>query len=299
MPVQLALMSLALLAGGVFILVGQKAMSERTDPSVKTVSNCAIFLNGEPVGRLSYPAPIEEKIDRVRTQGVKRGLIDKYTEPDVLVVAGPDVAVGALDEVSLSITAGTGSMVLVGSSALNASASGKKPNPLALIFMTEGVDDNKARNLSFLSSAEMAKAGPHVIISSETSPVAIQASRTYRSTIEIGSDGRFYFNEQTGHRETLAKDVIATMGNTAAAQQVIANYAHSNSNAALPVMPLKQRPLTLSELPAAVKILLADQTVSPTIPIIVSDKAPYSSLLQLIDAIGDPNVSLDIVIRKY
>lgn len=297
-PAQLLVMFLVLAAGGAYLLFGQQIASEQSDWPWKMVTESKVFLNGEPVGKLSDPSPIKDKINRVRVQGMQKGLIGEFDMPNVLVVADRRICFAKLADLIFSIQEGTGNVVLVSNSSLDRVPAGQKPNPLALIATTEGVDPNKARSLAGLSNAEVASAGNEVFLGIEGDPLIIRAARTYANSIEISSDGRFYFNEQTGSRESIANGIVSN-ANAVSTQMILANYARSSSNATLPPLPLKQRPIARPEIKAAVAAAIGEQTVDPMINVIISEKAPYDCVLQLMDAIGDPKVKISFTIRTF
>ncbi len=290
---QILVMFSLLTVAGAYLLLGQQTPSEESDWPWKAVTESKVFLNGQPAGKLSSLVPLADKINRVRVMGLQKHLIDQYTNPPVLLVPSPMISISRLAQLSEAITVGTGDTILVSKAALNNGSPEPSVNPMAIVVTTENVDMAKAKRLANLKDADVAAAGNHVIFMNEGRPELLRYARTYNTSIEISSDGKYYFNEQTAanprNNVNLSSRMLDPGGNVSA-----------NANFTLPpVFPVKQRPLSRAELKAAIaKLLSADGSGGGSmIGIIASEKAPYESLLQIIEALGDPAVNLVITVR--
>ncbi len=276
------------------MLLGQQAPSEDADWPWKVVTESKVFLNGQPAGKLSSLVPLADKINRVRFTGLQKHLIDEYTNPTVLLVPSPMISISRLAQLSEAITVGTGKAILVSKAALDKGTAEPSINPMAMVVTTDNVDMAKTRRLANLKDADLESAGNHVTFMNEGRPELLRYARTYNTSIEISSDGKYYFNEQTAANPRTSVNLSSRMldpgGNISA-----------NANFTLPpVFPLKQRALSRAELKAAIaKLLSADGSGGGSmIGIIASEKAPYESLLQLIEALDNPEVNLIITVRS-
>lgn len=289
---QILVMFSLLTVTGVYLLLGQQPQSEESDWPWKVVTESNVFLNGQPAGKLSSLVPLEDKINKVRLAGSQKRLIDAYTIPTVLLVPSPMISISRLAQLSEAITVGTGDAVLVSKAALDKGTTELSPNPMAMVVTTENVDMTKARRLANLKGDDVAFAGNHVIFMNEGRPELLRYARTYNTSIEISSDGKYFFNEQTAANPHKNANLSSRMLDPG-----------GNANVTIftlpPVSPLKQRALPRAELKTAVgKLLSADGSGGGSmIGIIASEKAPYESLLQLIDALDNPEVNLIITVR--
>ncbi len=298
MPLQILMMVAILTVGGVYLLLGQQAPSEESDWPWKVVTESKVFLNGAPAGKLSDPSPMTKKLGLLLDQGRRTGKFDQYDSAPVLLVADPDTAVDRIERLTFAIIEGSGDAILVKGSSLDKSWNSPKPNPRAMIVATGNVDANKAKRLANLPDSEFGSVGNRVYFLDEKNPDTLRFARTYESSIEIGSDGKFYFNEQTGRREGLTANLASRVANPM--------WEESNSNQPPrgnvklpPVAPLKQQALPRAELEAAVgKLVSSADATNPMIYIIASEKARYESILQIMDAIGNPEVMLVITVRR-
>ena len=294
MPLQILMMFSMLAVAGTYLLLGQQAPSEEADWPWKVLSESKVFLNGEPAGKLGSLAPLSGKIDKIRLAGVQKHLIDEYKLPRVLLVPSPMISIARLAQLSDAITEGTGETILVSRAALNKGTVEPKPNPMAMVVTTENVDAAKAKRLGNLKDADLDLAGNYVIFMSEDRRDMLRYGRTYYNTIEIGSDGKYYFNEQT------AADPLTSVNISSRMVDPRANMMANAANFALPISPLKQRPLSKAELKAAIGKLINSEGSGggSMIGIIASEKASCESLLQLIDALDNPQVIINVTVRS-
>jgi hypothetical protein len=149
-----------------------------------------------------------------------------------------------------------------------------------------------------LPESELGSVGHRVYFVDEKNPDTLRLVRTYESSIEIGSDGKFYFNEQTGRRDGPLANLASRVANPITGG-FNSNQPPTGNTKLPPVAPLKQRALLSAELQAAVAELvsLADAD-NPMIYIIASEKARYEGILQILEAIENPKVMLVITIRQ-
>ncbi len=297
MSFQILIMFSMLAIAGSYLLIGQQAPSEEADWPWKVVTESKVFLNGEPAGKLGSLAPLGAKINRVRLAGVQKRLIDEYKIPLVLLVPSPAISISRLTELSDAITEGTGETILVSKAALNRGTVEPKTNPLAMVVTTENMDANKARRLANLKDADVELAGNHVSFMTEGRPEVLRYARTYNNSIEIGSDGKYYFNEQTAANPRSNVNLSSRMLNPGGNMMASA----ANFMAPMPpVSPLKQRPLSRAELKSAIgKLINSDGSGGGSmIGIIASEKAPCESLLQLIEALDNTQVTIIVTVRS-
>lgn len=288
---KILLMISALTLGGAYLLLGQQAPSEESDWPWKVVTESKVFLNGAPVAKLSNLSPLTKKLGVQFDQARRAGKLDSYTEPPVMIVADIDTSIGKVADLSWSVIEGTGEPILVTKTMLESPSTGSKANPNAFIVTTENVDIEKAKRLTMLSDSEMSEIGNRISIVSEDNPDALRFARTYESSIEIGSDGRYFLNERTGKTANRASsNVEGRMSNPA--------FWAFNSNQALPAAPLKQTAVPRAELASAVaKLVNTAKTESQKILIIASEKARYESLLQVLSGI-EKDASVILLVRK-
>ncbi|MBK7705687.1 MAG: hypothetical protein IPJ30_07860 [Acidobacteria bacterium] len=284
MPFQILLMLSVLTFGGAYLLLGQQAPSEESDWPWKVVTESKVFLNGAPVGKLSNLLPLTKKIGAVVGQGRRIGKFDQYEYPQVLIVADPDTSIARIAQLADSIVEATGEPILVKRSSLDNPSTGPKPNPLALVVTTENIDANKAKRLGNLPDSELGSVGHRVNIFRKNSPEELRLARTYESSIEIGSDGKYFLNEPTAKLEVRSSTNVGS--------RLLTNTVQMP-----PVAPLKQRILPRAELPSAIaKLVSTANSESQEIFIIASEKARYDSLLQILEGI-DTEARIVVMVR--
>ncbi len=278
MPVQILLMVAALTFGGAYLLLGQQAPSEESDWPWKVVTESKVFLNGAPVGKLGNLSPLSNKLG-VQLEKNRRAAKTGNFVDQVMIVADPDTSIGRIGELNESIVEGTGEPILVRKSSLDKPTTNPKPSPFALIVATENVDMEKARRLASLPESELESVGHRVSFITGTNPGFLRFARTYESSIEIGSDGKYYLNEPTARLEGRSSSNVGS--------RILNPIPRaSNSNLMPSVAPLKQKALTRAEFSSAVaKLVSTANSESQEIFIIASDKARYDSLLQILEGI--------------
>lgn len=278
MPVQIILMVAGLTFGGVYLLLGQQAPSEESDWPWKVVTESKVFLNGAPVGKLGNLSPLSNKLGLQLEKNRRAAKAGNFVD-QVMIVADPDTSIARIVELNESIVDGTGEPILVRKSSLDKPAAFPKPSPFVLVVTTENVDMEKAKRLASLPDSELESVGHRVSFFTEKNPGLLRFARTYESSIEIGSDGKYYLNERTAKVEGRSSSNVGSR---------ILNPipGASNSNLMPSVAPLKQRALSRAELSSAVADLVSTaNSESQEIFIIASEKARYDSLLQILEGI--------------
>ncbi len=286
MPVQIVLMFLTLVAGGAYFLIGQQTVSpipsEEADWPWRVVTEGKLFLNGAPAGELNNYKPISTKMRNFIDLLYKKRTIGEFERPSVFIVADPMISVGRVAELYTWAQESNGGPFLITNKTLSGLGEGGKPNPQAMVVTTENVDPGVITKLSKQKPGDVETAAPHLYMTLEpTSAATIRIGRTYKTSIEISSDGRIYLNEKNGVYKAPVN-------------------INPNFNAPLPPsVPLKQRLIGRADLSAAAAGAVdSSEKGHKILNIIVSEKAAYQSLLTVIESITDPDVEFSIMIRQ-
>jgi hypothetical protein len=297
LQIKILLLALTLTISGAYLLRGQQAPSEEADWPWKAVTESLTFLNGAPVGRLGNTAPLVKKLGLNLDQARRAGKLDQYNEAPVFLALDPNLAILRIDQLAFAIIEGTGDPVFVRRSSLERAPEQPKPNPRAFIVSSENVDEGMIRNLANKSDEELSAAGNRIYFTDDGNDDRIRFARTYESSIEIGSDGKFYLNRRTGTRKAPGANLASRIANPM--WETFNSNQPPRGNVQLPpAMPLKQQQLSTDELGSVVSELAGADPDDPSIFVIASEKARYQRILDIMEAVNNPNVTIVLTIRR-